>query len=236
MTTRSAAYQDILRATEQPGCPLCHIGQKTAHSYLDSLLWDSVNDPELRAELDKLLGFCNQHSRQMMTFQGERLGVAIVHHAMLKEALRRVQRVGAPPSRSLSARLGLRRSGANDDGPPVLEPAGQCPVCAKQAEIEERALDALVENLVDDLDGPLRSAGGLCWDHLSKALQRCRDVSAQAALVEVQSAVWNGLVGHLGEFIRKRDYRFHHETISDEEASSIGQAIAALTGHYPPVD
>lgn len=236
MSTRSASYQDILRATEQPGCPLCHIGQKTAQSYLDNLLWGSVNDPELRAELDKLLGFCGQHSRQMMTFQGERLGVAIVHHAMLKEALRRLQRAGAPQSRSLYARLGLRKSGSGDDSPPVLEPAGECPVCAKQTEIEARALDALVENLVDDLDGPLRQAGGLCWEHLGLALQRCGDAATQARLVEVQSAVWNGLVGHLGEFIRKRDYRFQHEPITDDEADSIGQAIAALTGQYPPVD
>ena len=112
----------------------------------------------------------------------------------------------------------------------------QCPVCAKQEEIEARALDALVENLVDDLDGPLRQAGGLCWEHLGLALQRCGDPATQARLVEVQSAVWNGLVGHLGEFIRKRDYRFQHEPITDDEADSIGQAIAALTGQYPPVD
>ncbi len=236
MSTRSASYQDIVRATEQPGCPLCHIGQKTAHTYLDNLLWGSVNDPELRAELDKLLGFCGPHSRQMMTFQGERLGVAIVHHAMLKEALRRLQKVGAPPSRSLSQRLGLRKSGDGDASPPVLEPTGSCPVCAKQAEIEARALDALVENLVNDLDGPLRKAGGLCWQHLELALQRCADASDQAALVELQSAAWSELVDHLGEFIRKRDYRFQHEPISDAEAASIGQSIEALTGRYPPVD
>ncbi|MEZ4769996.1 MAG: DUF6062 family protein [Caldilineales bacterium] len=235
MSTRSASYQDLVRAVEQPGCPLCHIGQKTAHSYLDNLLWGSVNDPELRAELDKLLGFCGQHSRQMMTFQGERLGVAIVHHAMLKEALRRLQRVGAPQSRSLSQRLGLRRSGDGDDIPPAIEPAGQCPVCAKQVEIEGRALDALVENLVDDLDEPLRRSGGLCWEHLGLALQRCHDAPTQATLVELQSAAWGELVDHLAEFIRKRDYRFQHEQITDAEAASIGQSIAALTGQYPPV-
>ena len=235
MSTRSASYQDIVRATEQPGCPLCHIGQKTAHSYLDNLLWGSVNDPELRAELDKLLGFCGKHSRQMMTFQGERLGVAIVHHAMLKEALRRLQNVDAPQSRSLSQRLGLRKS-VGGDTPPVIEPAGQCPVCAKQAEIEARALDALVENLVDDLDGPLREAGGLCWEHLGLALQRCRDEPTQAALIELQSAAWSELVEHLGEFIRKRDYRFQHEQVTEAEAASIGQSIEALTGQYPPVD
>lgn len=236
MSTRSASYHDIVRAVQQPGCPLCHIGQKTAHSYLDNLLWGSVNDPELRAELDKLLGFCGPHSRQMMTFQGERLGVAIVQQAMLEEALRRLQMAGAPPARSLSQRLGLRKSGADDGSPPVLAPTGQCPVCAKQTEIEARALDALVENLVNDLDEPLRKAGGLCWQHLNRALQRCADASTQSALVELQSAAWSELVDHLGEFIRKRDYRFQHEPISDAEAVAIGQSIEALTGHYPPVN
>lgn len=236
MTKRSAAYQDIVRAAEQPGCPICHIGYKTAHSTLSSLLWDSVNDPELRAELDKLLGFCGQHSRQMMGFQGERLGVAIVHHAMLKEALRRLQQAGAPAQRSLTQRLGLRRTADGDGAASPLEPAGRCPVCAKQDEIEARALDALVENLVGDLDGQLHDTGGLCWEHLSLALGRCQDAAAQAALVEAQAATWSQLVGHLAEFIRKRDYRYQHEGITDEEAASIERAIAALTGQYPPID
>lgn len=235
MSTRSASYQDIVQAAQQSGCPICHIGQKTAHSLLSSLLWDSVNDPELRAELDKMLGFCGQHSRQMMTFQGERLGVAIVHHAMLKEALRRLQQVGAPPPRSLSARLGLRRSGNGETDAPLLEPPGRCPVCVKQEEIEARALDALVENLVDDLDRPVRAAGGLCWGHLELALPRCRDSSTQAALVRLHQEAWQELTGHLAEFIRKRDYRFRDEPITDEEGASIGRAIAALTGQYPLV-
>ena len=39
----------------------------------------------------------------------------------------------------------------------------------------------------------------------------------------------------MGEFIRKRDYRFSGETITDDETAAMEKAIKVLTGVYPPV-
>jgi hypothetical protein len=39
----------------------------------------------------------------------------------------------------------------------------------------------------------------------------------------------------MGEFIRKRDYRYSQETISDEETAAVERSIEMLTGVYPRV-
>jgi hypothetical protein len=38
-----------------------------------------------------------------------------------------------------------------------------------------------------------------------------------------------------GEFIRKRDYRYSQETISEEETAAVERSIETLTGAYPRV-
>ena len=52
-------------------------------------------------------------------------------------------------------------------------------------------------------------------------------------LLAIHGQVWQETIDHMGEFIRKRDYRFSHEPLSEQEATSVLRAIAILTGEYP---
>lgn len=233
MSKQSAYYQELQEILAKPGCPVCHVGHKSAHGQLDALLWDSVNDPESREKIGRTLGFCNDHSRELLTFQGERLGATIVEQAVLKEALRRL-RQGGPAAQSGWRQRLMGDAGKQADGS-AERPGGQCPVCAHQAEIEARSLRSLLEHLIGDLDKPLAAAGGLCWPHLDQALRSTGDARVRLALVEVHGQVWEALIGQMGEFIRKRDYRFSHETITDVESVAVERAIAVLTGQYPAI-
>lgn len=233
MSKESAYYQELQQILAMPGCPVCHVGHKSAHGQLDALLWDSVNDPESREKIGHTLGFCSEHSRELLTFQGERLGATIIEQAVLKEALQRLQQGRPTQASGWRQRLAVdvRRQGSE----PAERPGGRCPVCANQAEIEARSLRSLLEHLVDDLDRPLAAAGGLCWPHLDQALRSTSDARVRSALVEVHGQVWETLIAQMGEFIRKRDYRFSHETITDEESVAVERAIAVLTGQYPAI-
>ena len=71
---------------------MCRAAAQSGRRYLDSLLFESVTDPDIRARLEASLGFCAFHHRLMLTFPGERLGVAIIEQALLKEALQRLRR------------------------------------------------------------------------------------------------------------------------------------------------
>lgn len=230
MSKQSVFYQELQAVLEKPGCPICHVGRKMARGRLDALLYDSVNDPESRERLAQVMGFCSTHSRELLTFPGERLGATIIEQAVLKEAQRRLQ---ALEPAAVTGLRGWLRAGSQSPDIAPLGGAGPCPVCADQADIEQRSMRSLVEHLVGDLEAPLEQAGGLCWPHLELALRTSKDSAVRASLVAVHSRVWQQLIDEMGEFIRKRDYRFSHETITGAETRAVERAIAVLTGEYP---
>ena len=131
MPTESIYYQELREMLKKPGCPVCHVGRKVAHGQINSLLYDSVTDKDSREKLAKSLGFCNLHSRELLSFPGERLGATIIEWAVLREAQRRLQR--SAPARAPGIRQRLRGQTA---GKASLAPAGPCPGCRNQAELE----------------------------------------------------------------------------------------------------
>lgn len=232
MNRKSATYQQLQRIlAEDLGCPVCRIGLRAAHSYMDTLLWESVNDPDRRNVLDQTLGLCGRHSRELLRFPGQRLGVAIIEQAVLREALRRLQGRSSPQNNGLGQRLGQwLRFGYTQDPASHTE---ICPACQQQQASEARAVEALLEYFLEDLDTPLQEAGGLCWAHLQMALAQPTDSATHQALVAGQQEIWAQRIAELNEFIRKNDHRFRHEPLSTEERESIERAIAILTGEYP---
>lgn len=213
---------------EQQGCPICHIGQNAGHAYLDGLLWESVNDPGIRATLTDSLGLCKRHSQDLLDFPGERLGVAILQNAILKEALLQLQTHPSPSSSPGWLRRKLRGHHQDISAP---EAASSCPACQQESAAESRALATLVEYFHNDLDVLLRASGGLCRSHLLAALQQTSPPKAvRTALIELHVQLWQEVVQALQEFVRKKDYRFRHEPITDEERMAVERSIAILTG------
>ena len=230
MSQQSYFYQELQETLQQPGCPICHVGRKVARSQIDAMLYDSVTDKEGREKLAESMGFCSAHSRDLLTFPGERLGATIIEWALLREAQRRLQR--SAPSAGPSLRQRLRGQGTAASSLGADDP---CLICANQAELEARSLRELLEHLVDDLDAPLQAAGGLCWPHLDLAMRSASDPRIHGRLVSLHDQVWQELIDQMGEFIRKRDYRYSQETISDDETAAVERSIEALTGTYPRV-
>lgn len=230
MSQQSYFYQELHEMLQQPGCPICHVGRKVARNQLDALLYDSVTDKDSRDKLAGSMGFCSAHSRDLLTFPGERLGATIIEWALLREAQRRLKNNASGGGSSWRQRL--RAQGAAPSGIAADEP---CPVCANQATLEARSLRELLEHLVGDLETPLAAVGGLCRPHLDLAMRSTSDPAVREALVSLHDRVWQGLIDQMGEFIRKRDYRYSQETISDEESAAVELSIEVLTGVYPRV-
>jgi len=228
MSQPSYYYQELQEMLQQPGCPICHVGRKVARSQLDALLYDSVTDKESREKLVDSMGFCSAHSRELLSFPGERLGATIIEWALLREAQRRLK--ASAPAAGASWRQRLLGQGAASSALAADDP---CPVCTHQAEIESRSLRELLEHLLGDLERPLAAAGGLCWPHLELAMRSASDPRVHSALVSLHDQVWQGWIDQMGEFIRKRDYRYSQETITDQESAAVERSIEALTGLYP---
>jgi len=233
---RTMSFYDLRDALAQPGCVVCRLKAEATERYLDGLLWENVNDPGLRHELRRARGFCHEHAWGLVR-DGASAGVAIIMRDVLQEVLA-VLREG---EFQVLPTLSLRRTqealdpsqpaGATAELVRQLSPQATCPACAQAEIMEDIYLSTLVEQLLgeDGLLAGYQASDGLCLTHFRQALARVRDEVAFEALVNAQRAIWERLIGHLSEIIRKSDYRFQHEPRGEEVGGAL-RAIAALSG------
>ena len=207
---------------QQTGCPICHYGRQAGRNYLDGILYESVNDYGLRQRLAENLGFCDFHSREMLTFAGAKLGAAIIEQAMLKEALRQMEQ--------LSGSRRPRFSRSKKQGPGLKLPdKDACMVCQFEQAHERMAIEDLLKHWDASWARLLQDAGGLCLQHLGQSLLRAPG-PVQKELKQMHKTLWQTHIAHLDEFIRKQDYRFRDEIISEQEGLASRRTIAILTG------
>jgi hypothetical protein len=84
-----------------------------------------------------------------------------------------------------------------------------------------------------DLAEAYKRAGGFCLPHFQLTLSQAGSASVRL-LAAWQAHVWSQLRGELDELIRKHDYRFRSEVVTDAEADSWERAVAAVVGEAEP--
>lgn len=233
MRDTTAAYQRFQEIITEQGCPVCGLSRYAVHVYLDTVLWESSTDVNLSAILVESIGFCGRHSRQLLTFGGQRLAAAVVERTALLAAIRRLPELAAsdePPDRRF--RWAQLWSGSPPPAPLDLPASIQpCPACVRERVEEARGVEVLLTHL-DEFSGPLLTAGGLCLPHFVQAT-RAADGAARATLLAIQQQAWTDLTENLEEFIRKHMDHLHNEPISNQARLAVEHTIAGLTGQYP---
>lgn len=237
--TQSAGYYNLRQAIAESGCPLCRILARFAESFIDGLLYELVNDVEMRRELRKLLGMCREHA-WLLIRPGASLGVSIISQDLLNH-LSRLAEAGTfePPSAFSFFKLRSKPAAVNPATAQAvadLSPQSACPVCVYLQNIEAHYLADLITYLPDpaDLAASYRTSDGLCLRHFRLALAQISDADTFTLLVELQVAIWQRLSAELAEFIRKNDHRFTGEEIG-REGDAWRRAIESLAG-APPVN
>ncbi len=219
-------YFDLVADLAKTGCPVCHGVNRAVWRYLDSLLWEFVNDPGVRGRLRASLGFCREHSITMLDVAGRQaasLGVAILYEDFL----------GAV-QRSLAADAGKKlRRGRKATSRRSREP---CRACENSTRVASNYLRVLAKATDGSAPwkGIRRSGRGLCLPHLLRGLDEAADDRERERL---RNAFLHGemeLRQHLAGFMRKQDYRYSNEPVSDLEASSPRRAVFRLIGEPPP--
>jgi hypothetical protein len=238
--SRTMSFYDLRDALALSGCPVCRLIAKATDRYLDSLLWENVNDPGMRKGIRRARGFCNRHAWELARHDAASLGVVILTRDVLQSMLEVMENAQfqAPPV------LSLRRTqetlspdqpaAATADLVGKLAPQEPCPACAEADKMESIYLNALVENLLgeESLLDDYQASYGLCLPHFRRALARVRDEEVFDALMNAQQAIWERLVGHLSEVIRKSDYRFKDEQRGEESGAWL-RATSAVSGNRP---
>ena len=233
---------ELREALCQPGCAVCRLRAESADGFVESLLWEGVNDPERREEIRQAQGFCHKHAWSLVR-TGASLGSAIIMHDLLRNVLRAMGGFASSARPAWSLRrayefLNPREpAAATADLVAQLEPQTPCPACAWAEKMEGIYLDALLASLIveEGLLAAYTASDGLCLPHLRQALAQGRDERVREALMGAQQEVWERLLDDLSEFIRKSDYRFQHEQM-DEERNAWIRGIAAVVGARPDED
>ena len=168
-----------------PDAPCVAVSRSTRGRYLDALLYEQVNDLDLRTRLYGSWGFCNWHAWMLRETSSPAFGSSIICDDLLRLAGRRLERTSLRRilgPRGLLGRL-LRRFGRRR--PPALvelyRRRSTCPACGETADSEARYLQAALA-FVDDaqFDDAYEQSQGLCVPHVIRALELGAG-SAQAA-------------------------------------------------------
>ena len=137
---------DLLTA---PGCPVCLYAAESSDRYLR---WFALEGHAQSATITRLctsLGMCPVHTRRLMSQPGAAVRLTAVYRYVVTAARERL----AERSREHAA----------------------CPGCEHDQAAAQRALDTLLEGLIDDaVVHRCRELGGLCLPHLAAASAAAR--------------------------------------------------------------
>lgn len=210
-------YYEVLETIrDHRGCPLCRLEMESVRRYLETLLYECVNDPDIRSELLNTKGYCPNHARRLAKM-GNAFGISILYQDQVRLYAEFLSSL--PDTRIKSARQ-IRQWLLN----------GPCPACRTQADCRERYASTLIAGLSDEEMRTAYSSGeGLCAPHFIHVLVDTRDTEVYRFLLGKERVRVASLLHDLEEFYRKHDYRFSHEGFGRESDSWL-RAIRLLTG------
>ena len=224
------SYFDLWDAFREPGCPICTRLERCSFNYLDSLLYERVNDVGTRIKLGESLGFCNWHAWKCLEVSNCSLGLGIIYDDILRrieERLRKVKNFFPFRIPFLRKLLGREKTAHQ---PPYVGPDQRCPVCAHVQFFENIYLSILLDFIAEeDLAKQYRHSAGICFPHLVRAIERYPSHVNLHLLIEKQIEKYEFLRIEIAEFIRKQDYQYTDEP-SGPEVNSWRRALEMAVG------
>lgn len=232
---------NLIETMKQPGCPVCALERKAARKAVDSFLWESMMEPKTRETAMDAFGFCQPHTRLLvaadLSHSGLPLATNILYEQLNGRTNRALQGVNAQPTSGATLRRLLRRVGIElpQRPAPVLTPTARCPICSSA---EQSALNALndlfeeVEKESADLMAAYNASDGLCLGHLRLGLTHLAGEHPRAAqrLVQISRERIDRQRALMQEFIRKKNWEYRDESLSDAESNAWRDALTFYTG------
>ncbi len=222
MADQDVFYHELLEAMAAGGCPMCRLARKASDSYLNALIYEGVVDVGVREKLRNARGLCYRHAWRIARRRGSVLGVSIIYSDVVNTLVKALEAQADAPTRLFSR--------GQPDLSRALAAEEDCPACVLEADANRRHARTLLRHLnSEEIQAGYIAAGGLCLLHFQMTLSHASAGQAKT-LAAWQAVAWRTLRGELDELIRKHDYRFRDETVSEEEADSWERAIAMIIG------
>jgi len=211
----SFSQHDLLNACTQPGCPVCRVGANSVKRYLKSIFNEYVNDPTMRDNLLRSLGFCIEHTQLLLnTRVADALGASIIYENIVKKLLRE-----------------LPQQSKVNDFKQASDRSGNCMACEQQDALFDRSLDEIRKTLGEEkMQTALQKSDGLCFPHLTQVLERIKNTDDIEFLLALTKKQLETRQVEMAELIRKNDHRFQSEGISEDEALAWKKTMCMISG------
>ena len=185
-TNRSLLTAHLGDALEQGICPICYLASEAEYRYLDTLLYEKMNNGAVRAGLARSRGFCRYHTFRLIDIggYGTNVKLAILYKDLVSAITDEV--------------AALKDRGAT--GGPAVE---DCPACRVVSESEKTYMHVLRVSLENEEGrAAYRRSFGLCMPHFFRVYDGASRAT-RALLKEDQTQRLEALSQDLAEFIRK---------------------------------
>jgi len=199
------------------GCPICRAVRKSEEDSIKNILYEGVNDPQIRKGFRESLGLCPYHAwlftevaRRPEVLDG--LGSTIIYEDMLSEALEKMR---------------------TEELPQTLRNLKKCPLCRHAEEVEKNLVDDFIDCFREKPEILLayeESNSILCLRHYLMIYEGLPTESLRKELRRIQVSKVRQVLNFMREYIRKADYRVKEE-VTPEEALAWVRAVEILKGY-----
>jgi len=214
----SKSFHELLEAFKKEGCPLCRVATFSIDSYFESMLYESVNDPKVRSDLRKSLGYCIKHSiqfKKVVEKTYNKFGASIIFKDITRELIKKLDKL---------SRLSLKELKKN------MITDNNCPACIRQQSYENNYYSELLGNLEnEDFFNKFLESDGLCFHHLLFLLKMMKNSTTRNKIIENQKLKLSKISKNLEAFIEKHGYQ-NKEKITPDEANAFEKALRKMIG------
>lgn len=228
---RSRDSDSLRAACGREGCPVCTVVLEYLDRSIDNWEYEGFSDVAHRYELIDSRGFCPLHTWQLAQHSNAfRLG--LIYNEILTDVEQKLDHDyrslvatddAASKRESILKRWRRKWFHQGDEAPKNVNPRyDQCPFCRTRANIEQRVVSTLVQQLrSEEMRLLLSQSTGLCLVHLAQARHQAEiEVPAVSGyILACQLTSTRRVLEELRELVRKHDYRFSDESQGQEMTS-----------------
>lgn len=80
-------YFELLDSLELDECPICHLINKRIDKFIDGFLYESVNEPKIREDIENAKGHCNYYAWKLQS-AGDPLAHSIIYGVLVHTAIK----------------------------------------------------------------------------------------------------------------------------------------------------
>lgn len=231
------AVNNLIEALKKPGCPACRIFRQASERALESFLWENVNEPDVRQGILASKGFCPAHTRVMVSREiltsSIPLGTNIIYEHLGRVIAGELKTL-RPGSAKGAAGNFFRKLGVGNNKAGPLHPTGECPACTAGNNAALNSLHVLCDEIrkPGDVKDAYLASDGLCLAHIRTAIERYSDTFSPGVTLIIDDAVarLERQSRNMKEFIRKNNWSYRDEKLSEEEDTAWRKTLGFFTG------